>query len=127
MTPADFNQSTLIPRYSYAPSPVNARAFMIMERDDVLNDPKPIGDYTVLDKDEDLSLSEKKVKNLLFLMNGKKEKLLDLGEEATGRTHFQVIDEKDRDNNMKIMYYVQKREGVSKENALLRIESDHVQ
>lgn len=127
MKTQDFNQSTLIPRYSYTRSPVNERAFLILERDDVLGDPQPVGDYTVLDREEDLLLSEKKVINLVSLLNGKDGKVIQLGEETKCRTFYKVVGEKDSENKSRIMFYTQKNEGVSKENALFRIEGDHVQ
>lgn len=126
MTPQDFNQSTLVPRYSYARSPVNARAFLILERDDILAEGRPVGDFTVLDREEDLTLAEKKVMNLVSLMNGRKSKVIPLGEETRSRMFYKVLSQRDEDNKSSIMFYTQKNDGVSKESALFRIGSDHV-
>lgn len=119
----DFNESTELPRYSYTRSPVNERAFLIMLQEDVHDTAEPVGDYTVLDREEDLTVSEKKVMNLISLLNEKPGKLIQV-DEADGRTHFQVISNPEVTEELKVMFYTQKGEGVSKENALFRVKSD---
>lgn len=120
----EFNETTKLTRYSYAPSPVHPRAFLILKKDNILDDPRPVGDYTVLDKEEDMGLAEKKVINLISLLNEKPGKVIHVGDKDGGRMLFHVISERDEENKLKVMFYVNKGEGTSKEHALFRVEHD---
>jgi hypothetical protein len=120
----DFNAEAKTPRYGYVPSPVNPRAFQIVKyANSQSNDPKPVGDYTVLDSKEDPGLTEKKVMNLVTLLNGRKS-LMQLGHETNARILYHVVSEHDDDGKARIVFYHLGKEGVSIENALFRIEKD---
>ena len=123
MQPGDFNAESRISKYSYVPSPVNERAFLILKKDENIEMERPVGEYTVLDKEEDAKLSEKKVMNLISLLNGRK-RLMDLGHETQSRTLYQILTKSDDENKAKVLFYKLERQGVSKENALFRIEYD---
>lgn len=119
----DFNAEGRAPLYAYARSPVNERAFLITKNQEDATTSIPVGDYTVLDKEEDISLTEKKVINLVSLLNGRR-RLMDLGHETKSRILYQVVSERDEENKTKVLFYKLEEEGVSKENALFRLESD---
>ncbi len=122
MKTPDFNAEATTPQYTYSRSPVHPRGFMILKySDDMTREPAPVGDYTVLDTNEDLVLSEKKVINLVSLMNGRKN-LMELGHETGIRTLYHVVTEKDDENKVRVVFYNLGKEGVSVENALFRIE-----
>ena len=119
-----FNAEAKTPRYGYVPSPVNPRAFQILKySDSAYSDPEPVGDYTVLDSAEDLSLSEKKVMNLISLLNGRKN-LMELGHQTGTRILYHIVSERDDDGKSRILFYQLGKEGVSVENALFRMEAD---
>lgn len=122
MQTQDFNAESRAPIYAYQRSPVNERAFLIVKKPDNANEPIPVGDYTVLDKEEDLSLSEKKVMNLISLLNGRK-RLMELGHESNSRVLYNIVSESDEENKMKVLFYQLREEGVSVENALFRMET----
>lgn len=121
MQTQDFNAESAAPLYGYARSPVNERAFLITKKEQ--DNHVPVGDYTVLDREEDLSLSEKKVINLVSLLNGRK-RLIELGHETKSRVLYNIVSERDEENKTKVMFYKLEREGVSTENALLRFECE---
>ena len=123
MQSGDFNAESRISKYSYVPSPVNEKAFLILKKDENIEMERPVGDYTVLDKEEDVALSEKKVMNLIALLNGRK-RLMDLGHETKSRTLYQILTKSDEENKAKVLFYKLEGQGVSKENALFRIEYD---
>lgn len=123
MQTQDFNAESRAPIYAYQRSPVNERAFLIVKKPDNTNEPIPVGDYTVLDKEEDLSLSEKMVMNLISLLNGRK-RLMDLGHEFNSRILYNIVNEKDEEGKTKVLFYKLEKQGVSKENALFRFECD---
>lgn len=124
MNSADFNIEAATPRYTYTRSPVHERAFMILKYPaEGLNEPVAVGDYTVLDGAEDPALSEKKVMNIVTLLNGRKQ-LMQLGHETNSRILYRIVSDFDDDGKMRVIFYHLGQEGVSIENALLRIEKD---
>ena len=120
----EFNTEGAAPLYAYERSPVNERAFLIVKKEETAE--RPVGDYTVLDKEEDISLAEKKVMNLVSLLNGRK-RLMELGHETQSRILYQIVSEKDEENKTKVLFYQLGREGVSKENALFRLEAEEAE
>ena len=123
MQTQDFNSESRAPLYAYQRSPVNERAFLIVKKPEMAAEPVPVGDYTVLDKEEDISLSEKKVMNLVSLLNGRK-RLMQLGHETNTRILYNVLNEGTAEEKSKVLFYHLESEGVSKENALFTIERD---
>lgn len=123
MQTQDFNTESKAPLYAYQRSPVNERAFLIVKNQEQVSDAVPVGDYTILDKEEDIALAEKKVMNLISLLNGRK-RLIELGHETKSRILYHLVSEKDEDNKMKVLFYKLEEKGVSKENALFRLESE---
>lgn len=120
----DFNAEATSPRYTYRKSPAHPRGFMILKyQEDALRDPVPVGDYTVLDAQEDLEMSEKKVMNIISLLNGRKS-LMQLGHDTGIRSLYHVVTEKDDEGKARVVFYNLGKEGVSVENALLRIEKE---
>lgn len=120
----NFNAEAAAPRYSYRASPVHPRGFMILKYPDGMDsEPVTVGDYTVLDTHEDLSLSEKKVMNLISLLNGRRA-LMELGHETKSRILYNVVSEHDDDGKARVVFYQLGSAGVSVENALLRIEKE---
>lgn len=122
MKTGDFNSEAGPARFTYRPSPVHARSFQILKyQEDKARDPQPVGEYTVLDSKEDSGLSEKKVMNMVSLLNGRKN-LMQLGHETGVRVLYHVITECDDEGMTRVMFYNLGKEGVSVENALFRIE-----
>ncbi len=83
----------------------------------------PVGDYTLLDRDEDLDLTEKKVMNLVTLMNGESD-LMALGQETKSRLLFHRKPKPDGETRSEVIFYTYTGEGISRENAILTIEGD---
>lgn len=123
MKTPDFNAEAAPAAYGYRSSPVNPRAFQFTRLDEDAREPAIVGDYTILDKNEDVALAEKKVMNLVSLLNGRKN-LMTLGHETNTRVLYKVVTERDADNKTRIMFYNLGKEGVSVENALFRVEKE---
>lgn len=81
---------------------------------------QPIGDYTVLDAAEDHNMSEKKVMNLISLMNDE-DHLIDIGS-GTGKRMLYHRASTDSPDKTRIIFYELGKQGVSKENAVLSLE-----
>ena len=110
------------PAFTYRPNPVLAGSYLICKKEDN-GALQPVGDYTLLDRSEDLSLTEKKVINLITLMNGGTD-LVPLGEQTKSRLFFHRKPKLEGDAKTEVVFYAYTGEGVSKENAILTMEGE---
>ncbi|HAJ90829.1 MAG TPA: hypothetical protein DCM27_07465 [Rhodospirillaceae bacterium] len=106
--------------FTYRPNPLLARSFLICRKEQN-GDVTPVGDYTVLDKNEDFHLSERKVINLVMRLNGEKN-LVSLGEQTRSRLLFHIKPRPEHDPRTEIVFFTQTGHGVSTENAILTME-----
>lgn len=124
MTLDDFNLITAKTDYTYRRNPVVDGSFMILKRQKE-EAYEPIGEYTVLDKSEEPDLSEKKVMNLIAILNDQDDRLIQLGEGTGLRMLYKPIPRQTDSEKSKVIFYTLKEEqGVSTENAILTIEED---
>ncbi|MGE4313655.1 MAG: hypothetical protein AB7E85_05220 [Pseudobdellovibrionaceae bacterium] len=114
----DFQSAREMSKFSYRPNPLHERSYMILEAHGSRYE--PVGNYTVLDLAEERTLTEKKIINLISLLNGKAP-LLDLQKEVKG-TQLLYNDTQSEGSQRKVIFYKQDGTGVSRENALLLIE-----
>lgn len=112
-----FSTASEGPRYSYRHHPLHAQSYQILKKKEPREDPVPVGEYTVLDQDESAQLSERKVINLIALLNGRPQSLLDIGADITTRLVYQRVPSDD--GKERIVFRTLGFEGVSSENALL--------
>lgn len=96
---------------------MHAHSFQILKKQSRQADPVPVGEYTVLDQEESPRLSEHKVMNLIALLNGQPQGLLDLGADLATRLVYQRVPSDD--GKERIIFKTLGYEGVSTENALL--------
>lgn len=106
--------------FIYRQSPVLSRSWMIY-RKDLGGDLTPVGDYTVLDREEREDISEKKVINLISLLNDNDEMIL-LGDQTQSRLLFHRKPKLDARDPDQVIFYTYAGEGVSRENAILTLE-----
>jgi hypothetical protein len=116
-----FNIESEKPQFLYKRNPLVKHAFQIFMLKDGKAEYEPVGEYTLLDASEDLSLTEKKVINLIGLLNGR-QKLMELGELTKSRVLFNVVPKKTEDDPTKIIFRHHGGAGVSQENAVLILE-----
>lgn len=117
----DFNKPADQSQYRYERNPVAERGFMILKRNSQERY-DPVGDYLVVDDQEDIQLSEKKVMNLIALLNGDESYIMDLGELTGTETRFHIKPEKTERGQTQMIFYELGEVGVSKENAVLSID-----
>lgn len=108
--------------FTYRPNPVLSGSFLICrkENDGSLH---PVGDYTLLDRSEEPELTEKKVMNLVTLLNGR-EGLVPLGSDTKSRLYFHRKPKLEDDARTEVVFYAYTGKGVSRENAILTIEGE---
>lgn len=111
-------------QFWYRPNPVAGRAFQLLHWN-ARQGYQPIGDYLLLDDKEDTALTERKVQNLVTLMNGH-SRLFDLKRDVGNtRTLFHVQDGEDEMGRKRIMLRSFDGNGASRENALVMIEKEY--
>ena len=110
------------PAFMYQHNPVHERGFQIMKLDE--NDTYDVvGEYTILAKEEPLELAEKKVMNLITLLNGR-DNLIDLGEQTGTRLLFERKSYAEETGRDEIIFYELGARGVSRENAILILNEE---
>lgn len=117
----DFNQESKKPRFISKANPLTPHAFQIFEYKAAKEEYEPVGDYTLIDLDESLDITEKKVANLIALMNGRKP-LIDFKNLTKERVLFTINTNDENAENETILFRTYDGNGVSKENAVLTIE-----
>lgn len=116
----DFGEESEKPKFIYKRNPVLETAWQIFIYKDEKADYEPVGEYTVIDTQEDTEITEKKLMNLMRLMNGR-ERLIELGNLTGTRLLYNIVPDTS-DDNVKIIFRTYDGAGVSQENAILIIE-----
>ncbi|MEM7650708.1 MAG: hypothetical protein AAF204_01325, partial [Pseudomonadota bacterium] len=118
----DFNTESEKPQFIYKRNPLVEHAFQIFEWKGEKDNYEPVGEYTLLDMNEDLEVTEKKVANLISIMNGRK-RLIELSNLTNERILFNVVtDDAPANLNEKVIFRTYTGDGVSQDNAILEIE-----
>ncbi len=111
-------------QFWYRPHPVSSHSYQLLHWD-ARQGYQPIGDYLLLDTAEEATLTERKLQNLVTLMNGHM-RLHDLRREMNGaRLLFQLQDDIDEQGRKKIILRHFRGDGVSHENAMVLIEKEY--
>ncbi len=118
---ASFNESGEKPTFLYKRNPLVPHSWQIFALKPGKSDYEPVGDYTLLDTSEDPELTEKKVANLITLMNGRKS-LGQFGDLTKTRLLYSVVPTEKDSVNEKVIFRTYDGDSVSKENAILVIE-----
>ena len=117
----DFNQESEKPQFMYKRNPLVAHGFQIFMFMEAKGEYEPVGEYTLLDMDEDLPLTEKKVINIISILNGR-QNLVDLGDLTKARVLFTIVPKRSEVDPTKILFRDYDGNGPSQENAVLVIE-----
>ena len=116
-----FNESGEKARFIYKRNPLVENSYQIFELKLDKQAYEPAGEYTVIDTEEALELTEKKVINLIAVMNDKQE-LEYLGNLTKTRILFTIVPKRDGSEQQKIIFRTHNNKGVSTENAVLTLE-----
>lgn len=119
-----FSEKGEKPKYIHKRNPLVENAYQIFEFKDykgVNGTYEPVGDYTVLDTNEDEAVTERKILNLMQLMNGKEDLMTLKGMTGT-RLLYTLLPRTNETDPTKIIFRTHDGEGVSTENAMLVLE-----
>jgi hypothetical protein len=107
-------------RFVHKPNPLVERSYQIFEYNIKKSNYEPVGEYVLLNKDEDPEITEKTVINIITLLNGKHD-LIDLTNLTTTRLLYNVVPEAQSGDQTKIILKDYDGSGVSKDNAVFTI------
>ncbi|MAE51140.1 MAG: hypothetical protein CMH27_04965 [Micavibrio sp.] len=121
MNLGDFNEESVKPEFIYKKNPLVPHSYQIFQFKTEKDNYEPVGTYNLLDTDEAEELTEKRVMNLIAVMNQRK-RMIDLSSLTNARTLYTMVPMKPEDEDQKIIFRTYDGSGVSKENAILVIE-----
>ena len=121
MLDKNFSAAKMATKYTFKQNVHHKRSYEIMALEAGAGY-TPVGQYTVLDLSEEAHLSEKKIMNLISIMNGKTD-LIDMSGDVAG-TRLYFNEGKEERGRKKVVFYKQDGTGVSTENALLLINKE---
>lgn len=108
-------------RFVHKANPLVDRAYQIFEYDFNKGSYEVVGDYVLINKDEPRDITEKKVVNLLFMLNRKNGDMIDISNLTKGRILYTLVPEARAGDQTKIILKDYDGSGVSKDNAVFTI------
>lgn len=117
----NFNIESEKPQFIYKRNPLVKHAFQIFMFKEDKGDYEPVGDYTLLDMSEALDLTEKKVINIITLLNGR-DNTMDLRNLTQSGFLFNMVPKVSEDDPTKIILRSKDASGTSVENAVMILE-----
>lgn len=108
-------------RFVHKPNPMVERAYQIFEYNIDKSDYEPAGDYILINLAEPRDVTEKKLINLMSLLNGKKDDLIDMQNLTKSRLLYTIVPEAHTNGLTKIILKEYDGSGVSKDNAVFTI------
>lgn len=118
----NFNAESQKPQFISRPNPLVGHSWQIFEYKKDKDSYEPVGDYTVINLKEPVDITEKKLINLMALMNDR-QPLIDFTNLTTERILFTMVNSSDEDEtHEKIVFRAYDGSGVSTENAVLTIQ-----
>lgn len=117
----NFNNESEKPTFIYKPNPLVPHSYQIFAFREDKKAYEPAGEYTVIDNTEGPEITEKKLVNLISILNGKKN-LINFKKLTKSRILFNILPETLESDHQKVVFRTYDGKGVSKENAVLTIE-----
>ena len=120
----NFNHQSHAARYHYRYD-AETNKYEIVRASNSQIEPDIIGHYKPLEEEESAALTERKLQNLVALMNGR-NKLAQLGHITGCRILYHVMNDASADEGTRILFYNVGPEGTSQKNALLHLYTEGV-
>lgn len=117
----NFNEQGEKSPFIYKKNPLVEHSYQIFQYKKEKQDYEPVGEYVVLDTKEDIEITEKKMINLVAILNGK-QGLIDFKNLTNERILYNIVSDTPENINQKVIFRTYDGSGVSRENAVLTIE-----
>jgi hypothetical protein len=117
----NFNAESEKPQFLYRHNPLVKNAYQIFMLRDGRSEYEPVGEYVLIDTAEEVEITEKKLMNLVSLLNGR-QNLIELGNLTKSRVLFTIVPKSSEEDPTKIIFRNHDGSGPSKENAVLTLE-----
>ena len=117
----NFNEQSEKPRFTYKRNPLVSTSFQIFEWKEDKSSYEPVGEYTLIDTSEASDITEKKLINLMAIMN-ERQRLIDFKDLTKERILFTMVPTTPESETQKVVFRTYDGSGVSKENAVLILE-----
>lgn len=117
----DFNDESSHPEFIHKPDPQDPHAYQILHFKEALGFYELSGSYRKVDLSEDGEVTDKRIFNLMAVLNDKKRKF-DFKSLTNSRTLFTLVPIRPEDSDVKVVFRTYDGNGVSKENAILLLD-----
>lgn len=107
-------------RFVHKPNPLVERSYQIFEYDYTKSAYEHCGDYVLLNKEESREVTDKKVINVMSMINGKSD-MIDISNLTKNRVLYTLVPEAQAGDQTKIIFKDYDGSGVSKDNAVFTI------
>ncbi len=107
-------------RFVHKPNPLVERSYQIFEYDYTRGTYEHCGDYVLLNKEESREVTDKKVINVMSMINGKTD-MIDISNLTKNRVLYTLVPEAQAGDQTKIIFKDYDGSGVSKDNAVFTI------
>jgi hypothetical protein len=121
--PLAFNRRSERQNFIYRHNPAQPGSFLILRLDPARGGYDPVGTYTVLDKNEDPDITQKRLINIVFLLNGRQGDSINFQNLTRQRVLYTIVSEAhEPEDEATVVFRTLDGTGVSRENALLCIK-----
>lgn len=117
----DFNTESEKPWFISKANPLVPHSWQIFEFKPDKDSYEPVGEYILIDIEEPVDITEKKIVNLVNILN-RRTRFMDFNSLTKERVLYNIIEETPENGTMKVVFRAYDGSGVSKENAVLTIE-----
>ncbi len=118
----NFNEESDKPWFIHKQNPLVAHSWQIFEFKTDKMDYEPVGDYVLIDTSEPIDINEKKLINIMTLLNRRTSGHISLNNLTDKRVLFNIVDDGSESGVLKAVFRTYDGKGVSIENAVLTIE-----
>ena len=117
----NFNTESEKPRFISKPNPLAQGSYQIFEYQQDKSEYEPVGDYILIDTDEDSEITAKKMVNIIAILNGRKP-MVSFENLTDERVLFTMYKDDPNAPHETMVFRTFKNDGVSKDNAVLTMK-----
>jgi hypothetical protein len=117
-----FNEESDKPKFIYRHNPLAPHSWHILYYEDDARGYQPVGEYVLIDTSEPIEITEKRLVNVVEILNHRDHRLVDFKKLTNQRVLFTMVPKTPESDVTKIVLRTHDGAGVSKENAVITFE-----